>query len=109
MIAKVGAAARLSQLATSRVAVLAIGVHPGGDFGHAFLRARLVPIAARCSADAEPSNDLIAALDRDPASNGYNIGKAEKRRASACRFLLTVSAKALVRSKPKIGPIVTTV
>ena len=25
---------------------LAIGVHPGGDFGHAFLRARLVPIAA---------------------------------------------------------------
>jgi hypothetical protein len=42
-----------------------IGVHVGGDFGHAFLRAGLVPITAWCSADAEPSYDLIAALDPD--------------------------------------------
>jgi hypothetical protein len=49
---------------------------PVGDFGHAFLRASLVPIAAWCAADAEPSYDLVAALDRDPARNGCNIGKA---------------------------------
>ena len=65
---------------------LAIGVHPTGDFVHAFLRAGLVPIAAWCSADAEPSHDLVAALDRDPARKGNNIGKAEKRRASTCRI-----------------------
>ena len=65
---------------------LRIGVHLGGDFGHAFLRAGFVSIAAWCSADAKPSYDLIAALNRDPARKGYNIGKAEKRRASACRI-----------------------
>jgi hypothetical protein len=65
---------------------LGIGVHLGGDFGHAFLRAGLVPIAAWRSADAEPSYDFVAALDRDPARKGNNIGKAEKRRASACRI-----------------------
>jgi hypothetical protein len=32
-----------------------------------FLRASLVPIAAWSAADAEPSYDLVAALDRDPA------------------------------------------
>src|SRR5262245_18906603 len=88
---------------------LGIGVHLGGDFGHAFLRAGLVPIAAWRSADAQPSYDLVAALDRDPARKGNNIGKAEKPRASACRIFAEVLAKALVRSKPKIGPIVTTV
>jgi len=40
--------------------------------------------AAWCAADAEPSYYFVAALDRDPARNGCNIGKAEKRRASAC-------------------------
>src|SRR5262245_24989497 len=88
---------------------LAIGVHPGGDFVHAFLRAGLVPIAAWCSADAEPSYDLVAALDRDPARKGDNIGKAESAELAPAGFSLTVLAKALVRSKPKIGPIVTTV
>src|SRR5262249_3664975 len=65
---------------------LGIGVHLDGDFGHAFLRAGLVPIAAWRSADAQPSYDLVAALDRDPARKGNNIGKSEKRRASACRI-----------------------
>ena len=65
---------------------LAIGVHPCSDFGHAFLRAGLVPFAAWCSADAESTHDLIAALDRDPTRKSYNIGKAEKRRTSACRI-----------------------
>ena len=48
----------------------AIAVHPSGDFGYALLRAGLVPIAAWRSADAEPSDDLIAALDRDTARKG---------------------------------------
>ena len=50
--------------------VLAIAIHPGGDFGDTFCRAGLVPIAPWCSADAERSYDLIAALDRDPARKG---------------------------------------
>src|SRR5262245_28119982 len=65
---------------------LGIGVHLGGDFGHAFLSAGLVPIAAWRSADAQPSYDLVAALDRDPARECDNIGKAEKRRASSRRI-----------------------
>jgi hypothetical protein len=46
---------------------LGIGVHLVGDFDHAFLRAGLVPIAAWRSANAQPSYNLVAALDRDPA------------------------------------------
>src|ERR1700685_3288937 len=64
---------------------LTIGVHPGGDFGDAFCRASLVPIAAWCSADAQRSYDLVAALDSDPTRKGNNIRKVEKRRACACR------------------------
>ena len=88
---------------------LELGVYPGGDFGHAFFRAGLVPIAAWRSANAKPSYDLVTVLDRDTASNRYNIGQIKSDELAPAGFLPTVSAKALVRSKPKIGPIVTTV
>src|SRR5215470_17578457 len=80
---------------------LGIGVHLDVDFGHAFLRAGLVPIAARRSADAQPSYDLVAALDRDPPGRAIISGRLKSAELAPAGFLLTVSAKELVRSKPK--------
>ena len=88
---------------------LKLGIHSRGDFGHALLRAGFVPIAARRSANAKPSYDLAAVLDRDTASNRYNIGQVKKRRVSTGRIFADCLRKSACPIETENRPIVTTV